>query len=330
MFNSNSLKSLIKDTQMPTAGLKFNVQWQVFKSHRPWDGLAGLFTICPEQVLVIPTKSCFTVSLQGSMYGASSVSTVSSKCARFQCHQDNLTLWMIPRRSPFGAASLVLNGPCNASKKSHLLSLLYTTSHQVFPWPPLSSIPFAPEWIWFDSHSVSNPFLKVGTAVSHEYQYWRKNELAFFAHLSVCFSHGLCSGSLTPADCQLWEEESSSSCSWVSELDCSQCLLMEYCAQQETPGSLVTAAVFRRKRLAELTAASTFPCLTIVGGCWCVFDVPAGPCEFLKFCCNELRTIVAYKLAGTSCYALQNEPLVSWSQRLLLCCLVCPAPNSIK
>ena len=24
---------------MPVAGLKFNVQWQVFKSHTPWDGL---------------------------------------------------------------------------------------------------------------------------------------------------------------------------------------------------------------------------------------------------------------------------------------------------
>ena len=76
--------------------------------------------------------------------------------------------------------------------------------------------------------------------------------------------------------------------------------VMEYCVQQETPGSLVTTAVLRRKRLAELTAASTFQCLTIVGGCWCVFDVPAGPCEFLKFCCNELRTIVAYKLTGTA------------------------------
>lgn len=29
-----------------------------------------------------------------------------------------------------------------------------------------------------------------------------------------------------------------------------------------------------------------------------MFDVP-GPCEILKFCRNELRTIVAYKLAGT-------------------------------
>ena len=40
-------------------------------------------------------------------------------------------------------------------------------------------------------------------------------------------------------------------------------------------------------------------CLPIVGGCWCVFDVP-GPCKFLKCCRNELRTIVAYKFAGTA------------------------------
>ena len=170
---------------MSTAGLKFNVQWQVFKSHHPWDGLVFSQFTPNRFCMVIPTKSCSTVLLQGSMYGASSVSTVSSKCARLpQYHQNNLMLWMIPQRSPFGAASLVLNGPCDASKKSHLLSLLYMTSHQVFPWPPLSSIPFAPEWIWFDSHSVSNPSLKVGTAVSHEYQYWRKNELAFFVQFS--------------------------------------------------------------------------------------------------------------------------------------------------
>ena len=39
--------------------------------------------------------------------------------------------------------------------------------------------------------------------------------------------------------------------------------------------------------------------LPIVRVCWCVFDVP-GPCKFLKCCRNELRTIVAYKFAGTA------------------------------
>ena len=39
--------------------------------------------------------------------------------------------------------------------------------------------------------------------------------------------------------------------------------------------------------------------LTSVGRCWCVLGVP-GSCEFLKFCRNELTTIVAYKLAGTA------------------------------
>ena len=39
--------------------------------------------------------------------------------------------------------------------------------------------------------------------------------------------------------------------------------------------------------------------LPIVGGCWCVFDVP-GPCKFLKCCRNELRTIFAYKFTGTA------------------------------
>ena len=31
---------------------------------------------------------------------------------------------------------------------------------------------------------------------------------------------------------------------------------------------------------------------------------------------------------GRDCHALQNEPLVSWSRLLLLCCAFSPAPNS--
>ena len=56
-----------------------------------------------------------------------------------------------------------------------------------------------------------------------------------FLHISQLLSHSLCSGSLAPADCQLWEEESSTSFSCVPGLDCSQCLVMECCARQEAP-----------------------------------------------------------------------------------------------
>ena len=65
-----------------------------------------------------------------------------------------------------------------------------------------------------------------------------------FLHISELLSHSLCSGSLAPADWQLCEdlEESSTSFSCVPGLDCSQCLVMEYCAfislAEETFGRL--------------------------------------------------------------------------------------------
>ena len=132
MFNSNSLKSLITDTQMPTAGLKFNVQWQVFKSHRPWDGLV-FSQFAPNRFWSFQQNLALLCHCTARCMGLPQCQQFPPNVLGYQCHQDNLTLWMIPWRSPFGAASLVLNGPCDASKKSHLLSLLYTTSQSSSP-----------------------------------------------------------------------------------------------------------------------------------------------------------------------------------------------------
>lgn len=151
MFNSNSLKSLITDTQMPAAGLKFSVQWQVFKSHRPWDGLV-FSQFAPNRFWSFQQNLAPLCRCRARSMGLPQCQLFPPNVLGYQCHQDNLTLWMIPWRSPFGAASLVLNGPCDVSKKSHLLSLLYTTSRSSSPSMTTPFFhPFCPwmNMVWF-------------------------------------------------------------------------------------------------------------------------------------------------------------------------------------
>ena len=98
MFTGNNLRSLIIYTQMPIVVLKFSVEWQVFKSHSPWGGLVfsqfvpnrfwsfqqGLPPLCPyiAQCIGLPQSQTIPADILGH-----------------RCHQDNLMLWVIPRRA---------------------------------------------------------------------------------------------------------------------------------------------------------------------------------------------------------------------------------------
>lgn len=98
MFTGNNLRSLITYTQMPIVVLKFSVQWQVFKSHslggglvfsqfvpnRFWSLQQGLPPLCPYRAQYIGPPQC---------------QTIPADMLSHRCHQDNLMLWVIPRRA---------------------------------------------------------------------------------------------------------------------------------------------------------------------------------------------------------------------------------------
>lgn len=126
MLNSNSLESLT-GTQMPTAGLNFNVRWQVFQSHSPLDRLVfSQFT--PNGIWSFQQRLAPLCPCRAHCMGLAQRQLFPPNVLGHQCNQDNLMLWIIPRRSALGADHLfVLNGTCYACK--NLSSSLSTTTH---------------------------------------------------------------------------------------------------------------------------------------------------------------------------------------------------------
>ena len=134
------------------------------------------------------------------------------------------------------------------------------TPHQVFPRPLLSSIPFALEWIGLSSQCP--PILGW---VSHEHWYCR-NKLAFFAHLSASLSLswlvfrflGSCRLPVVgrrvvvpPPFMGLWTGLLPKPCDGILRT-----------ARNPKP----PLAVLWRRRLADLTAASTLPLALLLWG----------------------------------------------------------------